>query len=60
MKVRIQAARDRPFVSRVELFDDLMTISFMAKALANKILCLRKDKFIEKGGETNATESKNK
>jgi|LSQX01.1.fsa_nt_gb hypothetical protein len=56
MKVRNRAARDRPYASQVELFDRLMTISFLTKALANKVLCLRKDKFITQGGESHEEE----
>lgn len=58
MKVRKQAARDKPFVSRIEIFDYLMSISFMSKALAFKVLCLPKDKFKQKGGKSDVKKDK--
>lgn len=55
MEVQSQAARGKPFVSRVDLFDSLMTVSFMTKALANKVLMISEEK-PEEGGADNATE----
>jgi len=56
MEVQVQAARDKPSVSRVDLFDSLMTISFMTKALANQVLMISEEKIIE-GGTDNATKN---
>lgn len=53
MEVQNQAARDKPSVSRVELFDSLMTISSMTKDLAKKVLCSSRDKSKE-GGKNDA------
>jgi hypothetical protein len=53
MEVQNQAARDKPSVSRVELFDSLMSISSMTKALAKKVLCSSRDKSKE-GGKNDA------
>lgn len=53
MEVQNQAARDKPSVSRVELFDSLMSISSMTKALAKKVLCSSGDKSKE-GGKNDA------
>lgn len=51
MKVQCQAARGKPSVSRVELFDSLMTISSFTKALATKVLLLSTEKSEEGGND---------
>ena len=56
MKVQCQAVRDKPSVSRVELFDSLMTISSFTKALANKVMLLPTEKLVE-GGNEDATKN---
>ncbi|HPM75180.1 MAG TPA: hypothetical protein PLA71_05610 [Saccharofermentans sp.] len=53
MEVQNQAAKDKPSVSKVELFDSLMSISSMTKALAKKILRSSGDKSKE-GGKNDA------
>ena len=44
MVTEVQAARDKPVVSRVDIFDSLLTISFLTKALAKEVLTLNGDK----------------
>ena len=45
----VQEARDEPVVSKVDIFDSLLTISFLTKALAEEVMLLEGD--AEKGGE---------
>lgn len=40
MTTNAEAARDNPSTSKVELFDSLMTISSLTKALAKQVLLL--------------------
>lgn len=44
----VQEAREEPVVSKVDIFDSLLTISFLTKALAEEVMLLDGD---EKGGE---------
>jgi len=45
----VQEARDEPVVSKVDIFDSLLTISFFTKALAEEVMLLEGD--AKKGGE---------
>ena len=45
----VQEARDEPVVSKVDIFDSLLTISFLTKALAEEVMLLDGDE--KKGGE---------
>ena len=54
MVTEVQAARDKPVVSRVDIFDSLLTISFLTKALAKEVLTLNGDK--SEGGKNNGTQ----
>jgi len=45
----VQEARDEPVVSKVDIFDSLLTISFLTKALAEEVMLLEGD--AKKGGE---------
>lgn len=49
MVEEIQEAREKPTVSKVEIFDSLLTISFLTKALAKEVMLLDGDG--KKGGE---------
>lgn len=53
MVTEVQAARDKPVVSRVDIFDSLLTISFLTKALAKEVLTLNGDK--GEGGKKDGT-----
>lgn len=57
MTANAEVARERtPLVSKVDLFDSLMTISFLTKALANKVLL---DTGEKEGGKKNDKETFN-
>lgn len=45
----VQEARDEPIVSKVDIFDSLLTISFLTKALAEEVMLLDGD--AKEGGE---------
>ena len=45
----VQEARDEPVVSKVDIFDSLLTISFLTKALAEEVMLLEGD--AKEGGE---------
>jgi hypothetical protein len=45
----VQEAREEPVVSKVDIFDSLLTISFLTKALAEEVMLLEGD--AKKGGE---------
>jgi len=45
----VQVPREEPVVSKVDIFDSLLTISFLTKALAKEVMLL--DGAAEKGGE---------
>ena len=45
----VQEAREEPVVSKVDIFDSLLTISFLTKALAEEVMLL--DGAAEKEGE---------
>lgn len=57
MTTKAEEARDNPSVSKVEIFDSLMTISSLSKALAKKVLLLSAEN--EKGGCANDTKALN-
>lgn len=44
-----QVAREEPVASKVDIFDSLLTISFLTKALAEEVMLLNGD--ADKGGE---------
>lgn len=44
----VQEAREEPVVSKVDIFDSLLTISFLTKALAEEVMLL--DGVTKKGG----------
>lgn len=52
MDTKKKVASDKPFLTDTELFDTLMLISLVTKALAKKILLLPTDK-IKEGGVVN-------
>ena len=57
MTANAEVARERtPLVSKVDLFDSLMTISFLTKALANQVL---HDASEKEGGKENGKETFN-
>ena len=45
----VQEAREEPVVSKVDIFDSLLTISFLTKALAEEVMLL--DGVTKKGGK---------
>lgn len=49
MDDKIQEAREEPVVSKVDIFDSLLTISFLTKALAEEVMLL--DGATKKGGK---------
>lgn len=46
---KIKTVRDKPSVSKVEIFDSLLTISSLTKALAEEVMLL--DGVTKKGGK---------
>lgn len=55
MDDKVQAAREKPIISKVEIFDSLLTISFLTKALAKKIMLLDGDE--KQGGKNVVSKS---
>lgn len=55
MDDKVQAAREKPIISKVEIFDSLLTISFLTKALAKKIMLLDGDE--KQGGKNDFSKS---
>ncbi len=51
----VQEARDEPVVSKVDIFDSLLTISFLTKALAEEVMLLEGD--VKQGGKKDGTKS---
>jgi len=51
MTTNAEAAREKPVASMVDLFDSLMTISFLTKALAKSVLLLSTEKDVKGGNE---------
>lgn len=49
----VQEAREEPVVSKVDIFDSLLTISFLTKALAEEVMLL--DGAAEKGGKNDGS-----
>lgn len=45
----VQEAREEPVVNKVDIFDSLLTISFLTKALAEEVMLL--DGATKKGGK---------
>lgn len=45
----VQEAREEPVVSKVDIFDSLLTISFLTKALAEEVMLL--DGATKEGGK---------
>ena len=57
MTANAEVARDTPVVSKVDLFDSLMTISFLTKALAGKVMHLSSN--TDEGGKEDDKEAFN-
>lgn len=51
MTTNAEVAREKPVASMVDLFDSLMTISFLTKALAKSVLLLSTEKDAKGGNE---------
>ena len=51
----VQEAREEPVVSKVDIFDSLLTISFLTKALAEEVMLLEGD--AKEGGEEDGSKS---
>lgn len=51
----VQEAREEPVVSKVDIFDSLLTISFLTKALAEEVMLL--DGATKKGGKNEGEKS---
>lgn len=51
----VKGARNKPIVSKVDIFDYLLTISFLTKALAKEVMLLDGDK--KQGGKKDGTKS---
>lgn len=51
MTTNAEVAREKPVASMVDLFDSLMTISFLTKALAKNVLLLSTENSAKGGNE---------